>query len=32
MELRTVIRDTLITFRGSSDISKTKEQNIYLEG
>ncbi|MFT4635535.1 MAG: hypothetical protein ACI9OI_001329 [Chitinophagales bacterium] len=29
MELHTLIRDTLITYRGSNDIIKTQEQNVY---
>jgi hypothetical protein len=29
MELHTLMRDTLITYRGSNDIIKTQEQNVY---
>jgi len=29
MELDTLIRDTLTTYRGSNDIIKTQEQNVY---
>lgn len=28
MELHTLIRDALITYRGSNDIIKTQEQNV----
>ena len=29
MELHTLMRDTLITYRGSNDIIKSQEQNVY---